>query len=243
MDLMDNDYPNEIRFQLPMSVGSMRYGTPHPTTANALRTTPRTRLRIAAKIQTSGLLESVSSPGHNISLTPHRTRHGRFSNRRTTASLRSSEFLDSDFVLIIRAEGLDAPRCFAELESPSSGNLTRATAGEDLEATVAVQLTVVPKFGIRPLPAQEYLFLVDRSGSMSQSGRIKTAKDTLMMLVKAIPERAATFNIFSFGNHCTGLWEHSEAYSQGSVDHTVSFRPHISPFLRDNNTEGSQPGS
>lgn len=230
MHLMDNDHPNEIRFQLPMSVGSMRYGPPHPNTHNALRASLRTRLRITVKIQTSGPLESVSSPGYTVALTPHRTGHGRYSNRRTTASLRSSEFLDADFVLVIRALGLDAPRCFAELDDPMSEARTGEAVDQNAGATVAVQLTVVPKFGIRPLPAQEYLFLVDRSGSMGQSDRIKTARDTLMMLVNAIPESGATLNIFSFGSQCMGLWGNSQAYSQGSADQAVSQRPHGLPL-------------
>jgi Mg-chelatase subunit ChlD len=76
----------------------------------------------------------------------------------------SQDFLKQDFVLSITAEGLDAPRCFAQ----------RAANG-----ATAIQLSIVPNFNLPSISRQEYIFLVDRSGSMGGS-RIKTAKRTLI---------------------------------------------------------------
>ncbi|KAA1467195.1 hypothetical protein DENSPDRAFT_832185 [Dentipellis sp. KUC8613] len=205
MDLMDNDFPDEVRFQLPMAIGAMRYGTPPPNTLDATSAGTRTRLRIAARIQTAGEMKSVTSPSHGSTLIikPYRTHHHTDSRRRTTAYIESPEFLTGDFVLVIRAEGLDMPRCFAERDAKGRG-------------TVALQLSVVPKFPIPPLPAQEYLFLVDRSGSMTGQC-IETARSTLGLLLRFIPADGSMVNIFSFGSHCDSLWPSSRAYDQSAL--------------------------
>ncbi|XP_071058227.1 von Willebrand factor A domain-containing protein 5A [Pseudochaenichthys georgianus] len=44
----------------------------------------------------------------------------------------------------------------------------------------------------------EFVFLLDRSGSM-QRDRIKSARDTLLLLLKSLP-MGCFFNIYSFGS-------------------------------------------
>ncbi|KAI0058597.1 hypothetical protein BV25DRAFT_1890952 [Artomyces pyxidatus] len=203
MNLMDNATPEEVRLQLPMAVGALRYGTPPPDTLGATSAVQRTRLHISVTIQTGGELLDVSSPSHpTLSSTPYLTHHGTASGRRMTASMKSPTFLESDFVLAIRARGFDAPRAFAEVD--------------DETGTVAIQLSVVPSFNIPRVPIQEYIFLVDRSGSMS-GGRIETARVALTALLKALPSEGTMFNIFSFGNECNSMWPISRSYDQRSI--------------------------
>ncbi|KAJ7151532.1 von Willebrand domain-containing protein [Mycena filopes] len=208
MTLVNDDNADEIRFQLPMCVGE-RYGPPLTAMDGAAAPSSSTRIRITADIQTSGRIQSITSPSHfnGISETKYPTHLGRQSRRRSTVRYRSSSYLDQDFVLVVRAEDLDAPRCFAELQRDPEGRHSD---------TVAMQFTIVPNFKLSPVAGQEYIFLVDRSGSMS-GARIETAKRTLQLLLRMLPSRDSKFNIFSFGSHWTTLWPHSQIYSQDTL--------------------------
>jgi hypothetical protein len=214
MDLMDDEVSNQIRFQLPMYVAE-RYGQLPSALVAAAAASPSTRVRITVDIQTSGYIRSIASPTHSISQEPHIRHSGRPSRHRYTAKYRSRTFLEHDFVLTVHADGLDAPRCFVELGDCASRH--------DGTFTIAMQLSLIPKAVLPPLPAQEYLFLVDRSGSMGGSP-IMTARRTLAMLLRMLPSHDTKFNIFSFGSTSDSLWPRSEAYTQGSLDTAVNHR-------------------
>jgi len=61
LSLMNDDNADEVRFQLPMCVGE-RYGEPPPELASAMAPSSRTRIRITTDIQTSGRIQSITSP-------------------------------------------------------------------------------------------------------------------------------------------------------------------------------------
>ena len=204
MDLMDDDVSDKIRLQVPVCIG-MRYGTIPVGMANA-RTVPAHRISISADVRMQGVVKSVTSPTHPT-VTVNATGVAQASSvPQTAAYYNSKDFLEKDFVLSIAAEGLDAPRCFAQ----------RAKDG-----TTAIQLNIVPKFNLPSVSSQEYIFLVDRSGSMDGS-RIDTAKRTLVMLLRALPSQGTHFNIFSFGTHCNSLWAGSVQYSEETLEAAVS---------------------
>ncbi|THG97060.1 hypothetical protein EW026_g4874 [Hermanssonia centrifuga] len=201
LDLMDDDLPDQVRFQLPLCVG-MRYGT-LPAGMQGAKTIPPERISISAEIYMKGAIESITSPSHaTLNALSDGSVHVGPSVHTRTAEYRSSEFLSQDFILSVRAEGLDAPRCFAQ-------------RGPD--GSVAMQLTVVPKFNLPTISSQEYIFLVDRSGSMG-GDRIETAKRTLVMLLRSLPRQGTSFNIFSFGYHCDSLWQKSMQYDASTLE-------------------------
>ncbi|KAL0581376.1 hypothetical protein V5O48_000640 [Marasmius crinis-equi] len=206
MNLLNQDV-DEVRFQLPSHVGE-RYGDLPQQLVGASSSSSSTRIRINVDVQTSGTIRSIFSPTHgeSISITPYSTHLNRPSRRRSTIKFRSREYLDRDFILIVHADKLDAPRCFAELE----GNPQH-------KATLALQFTLIPKFNLPPIQSQEYIFVIDRSGSMDGS-RIEQAKRTLAMLIRMLPTERTTFNIFSFGHECIGMWDRSVAYTQQTLD-------------------------
>ncbi len=213
MSLMNDSREDSIRFQLPMYVGE-RYGSLPPDLVSAAAASATTRIRVKVDVQTSGEIRRITSPTHpqEISETKYATDRGRPSRRRSTVKFRSKTFLAKDFVLIIEADKLDTPRCFAEV---SRGH------GRRLGDTLALQFALVPKFKLPPISAQEYLFLVDRSGSMS--GRpMETAKDTLALLLRVLPQQGTTINILSFGTSVDGLWATSQPYSQRTLEDAVS---------------------
>lgn len=190
MDLMDADLTDQVRLQLPVCIG-MRYGTPPEGMARPL--TMHERVNILADVAMKGPILSITSPTHSIGPSE------------SPFEYRSDRFLEQDFVLIIKADGLHEPRCFAERHPTGS---------------VAMQLTMVPKFDLPIIPAQEYIFLVDRSGSM-QGDRIETAKKTLVMLLRALPGKGTTFNIFSFGSECDSMSRGSLHYSEAALTRAV----------------------
>ena len=53
----------------------------------------------------------------------------------------------------------------------------------------------------------EYIFILDRSGSMSGK-RINKAKESLLIFLKSLPEDSY-FNVFSFGNSYVSLFPES----------------------------------
>lgn len=208
---MDDDYADQVRFQLPVSVGS-RYGMLPSGMAQA-KSVPANRITISTEVYMKGSIKSITSPTHPTlailqanSFQERQYLHGQGVQYRSTA------FLEQDFVLSIKADGLDVPRCFAE-RSPTG--------------SVAVQLTLMPQVKLPTIPAQEYIFLVDRSGSM-MGDRIDTAKRALVMLLRALPSQGTIFNIFSFGNSCYGLWGESLMYNQQSLQGAVGRKCNVS---------------
>ncbi|KAH0831411.1 hypothetical protein J3R83DRAFT_14082 [Lanmaoa asiatica] len=208
MDLLDEALRDHVRLQLPVYIAE-RYGTPPAAMNNTSAADSPTRVHISVDIQTSDVIYGIHSPTHQISLRHYKGRFDRKSQRRMSAVWTSSEFLTSDFVITIHAEGLDKPRCFAEVLG--------ARGDRDGEgSTIAMQLTLVPKFQAPKVLSQEYIFIIDRSGSMTNAP-IETAKRTLTMLLRLLPSTQTTFNIFSFGNEVTSLWQSSHGLDQTSL--------------------------
>ncbi|KAH0590239.1 hypothetical protein H2248_000409 [Termitomyces sp. 'cryptogamus'] len=198
MNLANDDNADEIRFQLSSGVGQ-RYGTPPDELTSALRPTEQTGIKITCDIQMAGRIRGISSPSHDILETRYQT-SGRLSRRRTLIKYKSRSFLDRDFVLIISAKDLDSPRCFAELQGFGS------------QTTLALQMSLVPK-NFRPIDNREYLFVVDRSGSMS-GARIGTAKATLMLLLRMLPVSGTIFNVYIFDNNVESWSPHGLEYNE-----------------------------
>ncbi|KIP04028.1 hypothetical protein PHLGIDRAFT_212597 [Phlebiopsis gigantea 11061_1 CR5-6] len=192
LDLTNDDAASQIRLQLPVHIG-YRFGTLPAGMKGARKTAPY-RIKISVDVRMQGNVRNITSPSHpTVVVTSDRT-----TRIPQAAQYTSRGFLEQDFVLLVTADGIDAPRCFAQ----------RAPDG-----TVALQLNVVPKFSLPSVPQQEYIFLVDRSASMMGS-RIAMAKRTLVMLLRALPSQGTWFNIFSFGHYCDELWRRSVPYDE-----------------------------
>lgn len=205
MDLLEDDFTDQVRLLLPVCIG-MRYGTP-PSGAVGASVVPEERITISVDVFTKGEIRSITSPSHpTISLVDGISMSSVPNAYCKTAQYHSPYFLARDFILSIKSDGLDNPRCFAQ----------RNAAG-----SVAMQLTLIPKITLPNIPQQEYIFLVDRSGSMN-GGRIATAKRALVMLLRALPMSGTTFNIFSFGNDCDSLWGESQVYNEENLQTAVS---------------------
>ena len=208
MDLMNYDYLcNKVQLLLPLTLGK-RYGQLPEQLEDAAGHLGRIRLKITVEIQMSGRILTVDSPSHqSVSLEEYYTHHGRPSRRRMTATFSSTTFLDKDFELVIQANELERSRCFAETDPRLPG-------------TIALQLMLIPHFQLPPIPEQEYIFLIDRSGSMA-GARLDMAKQCVSLLLRCLPARNTVFNIFDFHSSHGSLWSQSMPYDDKNVQEAV----------------------
>ncbi|KAF9070048.1 von Willebrand factor type A domain-containing protein, partial [Rhodocollybia butyracea] len=205
--LMDDEKKDQIKFIFPRTY-AQRYGSA-PSINAAVSRTAHQPFQMDFMIQQAGAIRSISCPsGHPISLelgAPEgiTSQEGYFASVSLTDS---TGFLTQDVILVITAAGLDAPRCFIEPhQSPN-------------EETTAMALTFVPQFNLPDVQSgMEYVFLVDRSGSMQGTG-IQLVREALVVLLRGLPTSGTTFNIFSFGSTATKLWPSSRQYSQSTLD-------------------------
>ncbi|XP_044132183.1 von Willebrand factor A domain-containing protein 5A-like [Bufo gargarizans] len=89
-------------------------------------------------------------------------------------------------------------------------------------------LNFYPSFPAVQTNCGEFIFVVDRSGSMecamnsepNSLQRIDSAKETLVLLLKSLP-LGCYFNIFGFGSHFESFFTESKEYTQQSMEEAV----------------------
>ncbi|KAJ7875360.1 vault protein inter-alpha-trypsin domain-containing protein [Mycena olivaceomarginata] len=207
-ELAEDEENDSIRFHLPLHVGA-RYGETPDVQAQRLLQTSGAFLEILVDVEAVAPIAKIGSPSHTVSteLGPDpalpNAKELPFSNY-ARISLSSESALDKDFVLTVKSAGLDAPRCIAELHPTLP--------------TTALTLTLVPRFKLPDVSRQEFVLLVDRSGSMN-GARISAAKKALVVMLRSLPAQGSLFQIASFGTGCTSLWEDgSRPYNQATLD-------------------------
>ncbi|KAF8512082.1 hypothetical protein BU17DRAFT_96585 [Hysterangium stoloniferum] len=193
MDMSDNDQDDTIRYQLPSHVAG-RYGAPSTSILYPLKgTVHRARLSITADIQMSGNILHVESNYNLVDmlLPPIRRNPAGCIFHVTRRQFNSDDVsLNKNFLLIVQAIDLDISRCIAECDG----------------ASTALSLTIVPQFQSTRFQDREYLFLIDRSGSMLIDNKLQKAKDALMLLLRSLPAEHSWFNVYSFDQNYQTLW-------------------------------------
>ncbi|KAJ7143665.1 von Willebrand factor type A domain-containing protein [Mycena filopes] len=218
-ELAEDEENDSVRFHLPVHIGQ-RYGrapasTPSPFPDTFLVSSSATPfLSITADVEAVAAISKIGSPSHTVSteLGPDPTlpnfKELPFSNY-ARVSLSSDSALDKDFVLAFKSAGLDAPRCIAE--------------AHPTYATTALALSFVPRFSLPDLARQEFILLVDRSGSMG-GARIAAARKALVVLLRALPHQDTRFQVVSFGSRATLLWPNgSRAYTQATLEEATRY--------------------
>ncbi|KAJ7079774.1 von Willebrand factor type A domain-containing protein [Mycena belliarum] len=214
-ELSEDEENDSIRFHLPVHIGA-RYGQGPQTAPSVFKSTvfisPSSNtpfLSITANVEGIAPISKIGSPSHTVSteLGPDpklpNYKELPFSNY-ARISLSSDAALDKDFVLTIKSAGLDAPRCVAELHP--------------VHDTLALALTLVPRFKLPDLSRQEFVFLVDRSGSMGGK-RIAAARKALVVMLRALPHQDSLFQITSFGSRFQSIWPNgSKPYNQETLE-------------------------
>ncbi|KAJ7484341.1 vault protein inter-alpha-trypsin domain-containing protein [Mycena latifolia] len=236
-ELSEDEENDSVRFHLPVHIGA-RYGQaplPPPRhsnnpflaapVSNNYGQTPvlvasKNPFLVASAVKTPFLtlstsvealapISKISCPSHSVSteLGPDPTlpnfKDLPFSNY-ARVSLSSDSALDKDFVFTIKSAGLDTPRCVAELHPAHD--------------TIAMGLALVPRFKLPDASCQEFVFLVDRSGSM-EDGRIAAARKALVVMLRSLPHKDSLFQITSFGSFSRALWAAgSKPYNQETLE-------------------------
>ena len=193
----DASTPEQLRLTIPIVIAP-RYGTPPATWDPNLGNT----MELSISVHMTQSITAVSSTTHPVAMTlgsPVKELTNDFQPSQAYIYLHeSSTFLEKDVVILISSQKLDHPRCSVERYLPSEGAE---------ETTDAYALTLVPRFNLPPLPGQEYVFLVDRSGSMAGS-RITQVKAALQIMLKSLPSKNTSF----VSRRCHGIW-----YSDGGT--------------------------
>merc|ERR1712013_245157 len=90
-------------------------------------------------------------------------------------------------------------------------------------------LVHVPKTPISELPAKEYVFVVDCSGSMSGE-RIQSAGKTLQLLINSLPV-GSFFNIVRFGSSYESLFREPKEYNKANKEIAINLAETLSANL------------
>lgn len=209
-ELDQDEHVRQVRFCLPTYIRE-RYGVPPRDFYSDRSSTSNTSFEVLVKVQMSSFIDGIFSPSHVIGWSPpEETGPQESSIWHSTVTFSSSYEppvkMNSDFVLCIIASDINKPRCVAEVVEERN--------------TVALSLTLVPQFGIPNIQSQEYIFVIDRSGSMSGS-RMKCAKETLQILLKELPEHGTSFNIVSFGSSHQVWKQSSLPYNNSNCQEAV----------------------
>jgi hypothetical protein len=204
-----------VRYTIPMIIAP-RYGEVNLTYPRLPSTTalPPKGMKITVHVvlDEETFIEGIQSPSHSIAVT-----FGSLPGQQSAAPsqamatmTREKAELGRDFVLQVLAPEQELPRVLME-HHPRYVNQR------------ALMLTLVPKFRL-PAIKPEIIFVVDRSGSMS--GKIATLSKALIELLKALPG-GVKFNICSFGDSFSFLWDRSQSVSPENLEHALK---HVETF-------------
>ncbi|KAJ3321656.1 hypothetical protein HDU76_014043 [Blyttiomyces sp. JEL0837] len=216
-ELLHNSEADELRFSLLSKNLQDRYGDgPSMNVAGTKTATTSLAKPIASDstapsvkvtLEMAGPILSVQSPSHaavsvNLGSNGSDQDDDNYDPTRAVVLLDQDdgEYLSKELVLVVKAKGLDKPRCMVERHP--------------VDGTNALSLTLVPRFALNEIRT-EIIVLVDRSGSMSGS-KIKQAAKALHLLLKSLPTDCY-FNIVGFGSSYELLFPSSREYNADSL--------------------------
>ncbi|XP_030601322.1 von Willebrand factor A domain-containing protein 5A-like [Archocentrus centrarchus] len=133
-----------------------------------------------------------------------------------TVKLAAGHKFDRDVELLIYYKDAHQPTAVVEAGQAS------AEAGT-LMGDPVVMVSLYPEFPQSVMSSLascgEFVFLMDRSGSMSNT-RIRSARDSLLLLLKSLP-MGCYFNIYSFGSRYEHIFPKSVEYSQQTMEEAL----------------------
>ncbi|XP_048013463.1 von Willebrand factor A domain-containing protein 5A-like isoform X2 [Megalobrama amblycephala] len=141
-----------------------------------------------------------------------------------TVNLSPGHMFDKDVELFVYYQDTHQPSAIVE------AGVTTAPSGSLMRDPV-VMISLYPEFPeeVMSLATQgEFVFVIDRSGSMDEmmhhgkraQTRIESAKDTLLLLLKSLP-MGCYFNIYGFGSYFESFFPQSVEYNQKTMDQAL----------------------
>ncbi|GIJ88928.1 hypothetical protein Asppvi_007856 [Aspergillus pseudoviridinutans] len=213
-ELKQDTQTDAVRYTLPNSIAP-RYGhQAEDMTMPPEADVQGISITVDVQMESTAVIREIQSTSHSLSVALGRVSASSESDKafnpaQASASVNLKEdrtSLSRDFVLLVKADGLDTPRAMLETH-PTLPNQR------------AIMTTLVPKFGLDPIKP-EIIFVIDRSGSMME--KIDTLKSALRVFLKSLPV-GVCFNICSFGSSYSFLWKQSLLYSAESLKEALSF--------------------
>ena len=145
----------------------------------------------------------VTSPTHSITVTP------KVDADQLEVSLSKEKALGSDLVILLKMKEPHTPKALVEGGVEKKG---------EFMSNPAVMLNFFPNFA-NVEAACEFVFVVDRSGSMSGS-YIRSARKTLILFLKSLPE-GSYFNIVGFGSSYKTLFHETVPYDEQHLEKAI----------------------
>ncbi|XP_066458804.1 von Willebrand factor A domain-containing protein 5A-like isoform X2 [Eleutherodactylus coqui] len=151
---------------------------------------------------------------------------------KTTAkvSLAEGHKFQRDVELLAYYSGINKPSVTVEAGQVSSDAAKEPESSGSLMTESVAMLNFYPSFpaGQEQTNCGEFIFVVDRSGSMESPMnsepnaplRFQSAKETLVLLLKSLP-LGCYFNIFGFGSDFESIFMESKEYTQQSMEEAV----------------------
>ena len=168
-------------------------------------------------IQTTRKLLFFDSPTHDLTLLNQNEK-----GTETLLIMEKSEIPNKDFTFVFTTEDFQLPGyVLGNTDTSSTVMLSFIPKFCDLNVTDAYKASVANKPYETDMSSArgDYVFLLDRSGSMGGS-RIKKAKEALVLFLKSLPEDSY-FNIISFGSSSQRAFPQSQKYESGRVEKTI----------------------
>ena len=145
----------------------------------------------------------VTSPTHSITVTP------KVDVDQFEVSLSKEKALGSDLVILLKMKEPHTPKALVEGGVEKKGKFM---------SNPAVMLNFFPNFA-NIEAACEFVFVVDRSGSMRGS-YIRSARETLVLFLKSLPE-GSYFNIIGFGSSYKTLFHDTVPYNKRHLEKAI----------------------
>ncbi|KAJ6125282.1 hypothetical protein N7471_012599 [Penicillium samsonianum] len=222
-ELKQDSQTDGIRYTLPSTIapryGQAIYDQPQLSSLSSFGLPGNLQgmsITVDVQMEKGLVLRELESPSHRVKVSLGRVSSTlatstAFEPSQASASVVSQQnnasvVLEQDFVVLIKADGLDTPCALLE-RHPTIPNQR------------ALMATLVPKFSLRPA-TPEVVFVIDRSGSMEP--KIPTLKSALRVFLKSLPV-GICFNICSFGSVYSFMWPTSQVYDASSLNQALAF--------------------
>jgi len=187
-------------------------------------------LSVYLRLEMPSYIEEITSKTHSV----FTVFDGNEDDQRRKAGVmfaRENEPLNGDFVLDIRTRDGHQPRALIEegRQSSESSLTSGSTTSFDVKESV-MMVTLVPHFHLNAMSKAEIVFVVDRSGSMSDS--IHQAKIALSFFLDELSSNGNNnssslyFNIVGFGSNYVMLFADRSRRSTDNVSITKA-RTHV----------------
>ena len=173
-------------------------------------------------IQSSSPISSVKSPSHDIVQT--------FGNENHTCTIQLNQnkinFLGKDFILLFsngNENKMDYVLTPFEDGYCAMVNFvadfdTEISANQAYDSLITAKEPAKTQHSMSTVRG-EYIFLIDRSGSMS-GGKMQRAKSSLLLFLKSLPTDCF-FNVIGFGSKFQLMYPESVEYSEESIESSL----------------------